>query len=138
MNNKRYLTRRQAHEYIRNAGVPITGNSLKDHAHRGTGPKYSFINGRCLYPPEELDAWIAGAAVVCDSHTKKFRPLTNATYESSEEFSAAQDAFRRYISETVNPVRAKYKLEQISDTAARECFRILLDGKWNAVSEEAK
>lgn len=50
-------------------------------------------------------------------------------FESTEEFFAAQDAFRRDVRDRINPIRREHGLEEISDVAARECFR-LLDEKW--------
>lgn len=51
-----------ATEYVRANGVPIGDGGLKDLAHRGRGPRYSIINGRAVYTPADLDAWIAEQA----------------------------------------------------------------------------
>lgn len=46
-------------------------------------------------------------------------------FKNTEEFYAARDDFRRYVADQVNPCRRASGLEEISDDAARECFRIL-------------
>lgn len=45
-------------------------------------------------------------------------------FTNTEEFYAAQDDFRRFLATQVNPCRRASGLEEISDIAARECFRI--------------
>lgn len=57
-----YLDRDAARDHIRSRGVPIGENALKDHASRGTGPKYAIINKRAVYTREWLDEWIDGQA----------------------------------------------------------------------------
>lgn len=72
MQQKKYLTDPEAHNAIRDRGVPIGKNALKDHRSRGTGPKYAIINGRALYTTEWIDAWIAEqAARPLRRHRKK-------------------------------------------------------------------
>lgn len=53
------MTRAGATDYLNNhyRGI-VKGDGLKDHASRGTGPKYSIVNGRACYRREDLDAWI--------------------------------------------------------------------------------
>lgn len=58
----RFLTRKLAAEYLNRIGVPIKGAGLKDHANRGTGPKYAIINGSALYMHKDLDEWVAAQA----------------------------------------------------------------------------
>lgn len=53
-----YKHRDGARDFLREKGVPIGENALKDHAARGTGPRYTIINGRALYTEADLIAWI--------------------------------------------------------------------------------
>ena len=46
-------------------------------------------------------------------------------FDKAEEYFAAQDEFRRYIADQVNPARVLNDLPPIDDHAARECFRIV-------------
>lgn len=46
-------------------------------------------------------------------------------FDSSDAYFLAQDEFRRYIEDRVNPARAMNGLSPIGDHEARECFRIL-------------
>jgi hypothetical protein len=56
---QKYLVEIEARDYIRDErGVPMGDNAMKDHRAKGTGPKYTIINGRCLYTREWCDAWI--------------------------------------------------------------------------------
>jgi hypothetical protein len=57
-----YLDRDGARDYLREGGVRIGDNALKDHASRDSGPAYRVINGRALYLREDLDAWVAEQA----------------------------------------------------------------------------
>lgn len=57
-----YLDAAGARDYIRARSVPIGDNALKDHRSRGTGPRYTIINGRCLYTREWCDEWIEAQA----------------------------------------------------------------------------
>ena len=59
---KPYISRETARDYLREQGVPIGDKSLKDHANRGSGPRYAIINGRALYKPAWLDEWLADQA----------------------------------------------------------------------------
>jgi len=59
---QKYLDRDGARDFLRERGIPIGENSLKDHAARGTGPHYVHINGRALYTEADLLAWIEGQA----------------------------------------------------------------------------
>lgn len=55
----RYRTRADATAYLTSQhGVPVSNTTLRTHASRGTGPRYSMINGRALYRDEDLDAWV--------------------------------------------------------------------------------
>lgn len=58
-------------------------------------------------------------------------------WPTTEHYYAAQDDFRRYIRDKVNPARAKAGLSEIRDEEARECFRIIdqfLD-RWMGTAE---
>lgn len=57
-----YLDRDRSRDFIREQGIPIGDNALKDLATRGTGPAYVLINGRALYTRESLLAWIESQA----------------------------------------------------------------------------
>jgi hypothetical protein len=46
-------------------------------------------------------------------------------FATTEEFYVAQDRFRAYIADEVNPARVKAGLSEIRDDEARECFRII-------------
>ena len=53
----RYLTRREAAEYLNGRGFPTTWRSLQKYATAGGGPVYRIFGNRALYTPEDLDAW---------------------------------------------------------------------------------
>ena len=55
----KYRDRKGARIRILDAGIPMGEGGLKDHASRGTGPRYVIINGRALYTDDDIDAWIA-------------------------------------------------------------------------------
>jgi hypothetical protein len=57
-----YRDRDGARDFLRQQGVPIGENALKDLASRGTGPAYTIINGRALYRDPDLLEWIADQA----------------------------------------------------------------------------
>ena len=48
-----------------------------------------------------------------------------SAFDTTEEYYARQDEFRRYIKNKVNPARTAHGLKEIDDDSARECFRIL-------------
>lgn len=56
--NEPFLTRKAAAEYINSTGVPMTECGLANHASRGTGPKYSMVNGRAIYRRSDLAPWL--------------------------------------------------------------------------------
>jgi hypothetical protein len=59
----RYLDRKAAAQYlVEQCGVRTTAQGLADKASKRTGPRYSIINGRALYLPADLDAWVAEQA----------------------------------------------------------------------------
>lgn len=57
-----FYSRDRARDRIRERGVPIGEDGLKDHASRGTGPRYSIVNGRAVYTAADLDSWIEAQA----------------------------------------------------------------------------
>jgi hypothetical protein len=54
---RRLLTRRQAVEYLRERGFPITVGMLARYASNGTGPRYSRFSKFSLHEAKDLDAW---------------------------------------------------------------------------------
>lgn len=58
----KYLDRDGARDYLREQGVPIGDNALKDLHRRSSGPRYAIINGRALYTRDDLQAWVAEQA----------------------------------------------------------------------------
>jgi hypothetical protein len=55
----KFIDRSTATDYLRrDRGLRLTANTLKDRAHRGTGPRFRIINGRALYLHADLDAWV--------------------------------------------------------------------------------
>jgi hypothetical protein len=57
-----YLTRPRAAEHLTSCGAETTAQGLADRASKGTGPRYSIINGRALYTKADLDTWLAEQA----------------------------------------------------------------------------
>ena len=54
----KYLTRREAAEYLTEGGFKISPNTLQKMATVGGGPTYQIFGIRSLYTPENLDAWV--------------------------------------------------------------------------------
>lgn len=59
MNEKPYLTRAEAAEYITRMGAQTTKNTLQKFASVGGGPVYRRFGNKALYTRADLDAWIA-------------------------------------------------------------------------------
>ncbi len=59
-----YLDRIGARDFLRAQGVPVGDAALANLASDGKGPRYSIINGRALYKPADLTAWIEAQANV--------------------------------------------------------------------------
>lgn len=59
----RYRTRQLAAEFLTaQTTIRITEQALADKAHRGTGPKYTIVNGRALYTEGDLLTWVSDQA----------------------------------------------------------------------------
>ena len=63
----KYLTRKQATEYLRERGVtvgkgvtvhPVSNGYLRSVAAAGTGPQFRYLGLHPVYTKEDLDAWI--------------------------------------------------------------------------------
>ncbi|MHA6731185.1 helix-turn-helix transcriptional regulator [Devosia sp. A369] len=54
-----YLTRNQVAERY-----PISAHTLAKLASQGKGPRYFKPTDKCLYRPEDIEAWIEAAAVL--------------------------------------------------------------------------
>jgi hypothetical protein len=57
---ERFLSRKEAAEFIVNRGLPITKNTLDKMATLGGGPVHRKFGLRAVYRPEDLVAWIDG------------------------------------------------------------------------------
>jgi hypothetical protein len=53
-----FLDRNRATSFVRETGVPVGNTALANLASDGKGPRYSIINGRALYRPDDLLAWV--------------------------------------------------------------------------------
>jgi hypothetical protein len=51
------LTRREAVEYLRERGFPVTVGMLARYASNGTGPRYTRFSKFSLHKPADLDVW---------------------------------------------------------------------------------
>lgn len=58
-NQKKFLTRPQAAEYLKDVGIPRSKNTLQKDATVGGGPRYQIFGNRALYSVDDLDDWIA-------------------------------------------------------------------------------
>jgi hypothetical protein len=68
------LIRKDAAEYLtKKSGVPFKPEGLAALATKGTGPAYSFVNGRAVYETEALDQWLA-AQLAAKSPAARNRP----------------------------------------------------------------
>jgi hypothetical protein len=56
---RRLLTRKQAVEYLRERGFPITMGMLARYASNGTGPRYTRFSKFSLHEPADLDIWVS-------------------------------------------------------------------------------
>jgi hypothetical protein len=68
-----YLDRKRAREFLTECGVDIGTSKLGDLAAAAQGPKYSIVNGRCLYTRENLLAWLAQEASKPPTECKRGR-----------------------------------------------------------------
>ena len=58
MTIKKYYTRRESAEYLRNRGVPCSEKTLAKMAVLGGGPEYSIYGRNAVSTAEQLDAHI--------------------------------------------------------------------------------
>jgi hypothetical protein len=54
----RYLSRREAAEYVTERGLQYSANTLQKLASLGGGPVYRRWGNRAVYTPDDLDTWI--------------------------------------------------------------------------------
>lgn len=69
-----YLDRIGARDYVRAQGIPVGDTSFANLASDGKGPRYSIINGRALYKPADLNAWIEAQANVTRRRRRRDQP----------------------------------------------------------------
>lgn len=60
-NGSRYLTRREAAQYL-----GVSRRSLDNWATRGEGPRFFKIGRAARYRVSDLESWIEARAVACD------------------------------------------------------------------------
>jgi len=77
---KRYLTRKEAAEYVKEKGLPCAPSSLCTWATTGGGPNFRKFGRNVVYLPEELDVWIDSRlsgpkASTCDSGHSRVRAV---------------------------------------------------------------
>lgn len=53
----RYLSRKEAAEYLAERGLRISHTTLQKFATVGGGPTYRRFGSRAVYTPADLDAW---------------------------------------------------------------------------------
>jgi hypothetical protein len=58
MTTKKYLTRREAAQYLRDLGVPASPATLAKQATVGGGPDYALFGNKAIYTPAQLDAHV--------------------------------------------------------------------------------
>jgi hypothetical protein len=56
----KYLTRKQAAQFLTEEGFPIAVSTLSSMASRGGGPAYQLFNGKAMYEPRKLLEWATG------------------------------------------------------------------------------
>jgi len=59
MGPEQYKRRREAAEYIRERGIPISASTLAKYACLGGGPEMRYFGRIPLYEIAALDAWVA-------------------------------------------------------------------------------
>ncbi len=75
----RYLTRRQAADYLTDYGIPCAAKTLAKYACQGGGPRYIKYGLRVLYRPEDLLAWALAQCSVRSSTSDPGSPLAAPT-----------------------------------------------------------
>ena len=58
MNNKRFLSRSEASDYLVNRGLRVARQTLAKFAVTGEGPAYRSFGTRVVYDPADLDHWV--------------------------------------------------------------------------------
>jgi hypothetical protein len=58
----KFYGRDAATQFLREQGVVLSDSALNNLAWGEAGPRYQIVNGRCLYKPADLLAWIKKAA----------------------------------------------------------------------------
>jgi hypothetical protein len=53
----KYLTRKQAAQFLTEEGFPIAVSTLASMASRGGGPAYQLFNSKAMYEPRKLLEW---------------------------------------------------------------------------------
>lgn len=61
--DKVYLSRLEAAEYLRGLGVSIGVNTLARLAWRNRGPRYRIVCRRAFYTADDLKGWLEARAV---------------------------------------------------------------------------
>ncbi|MEW5728283.1 MAG: helix-turn-helix domain-containing protein [Pseudomonadota bacterium] len=56
--SERYLTRREASEYLKQKGLPVAPTTLAKYVTVGGGPIYQSFGRMARYRPSDLDAWV--------------------------------------------------------------------------------
>lgn len=70
---QRYLSRKEASEYLKALGLPVAVRTLAKWAVQKEGPQFCYFNGRTVrYPRESLEAWI----------NEKIGPLRRSTSDT--------------------------------------------------------
>lgn len=69
------FTTRQAVEYLKKAGFPVSKPTLERYRAKGTGPVYLRIAKRVFYPQSALDEFVNGTPVF----PTQSEPSTTAT-----------------------------------------------------------
>lgn len=71
------LIRKDAAAYLtEKSGVTFKPEGLAALATKGTGPDYSFLNGRAVYEVDALDAWLAAQLAAKRPATKRSPRVT--------------------------------------------------------------
>ena len=56
---KKYLSRGEAAQYVKEKGLPLSKNTLQKYATVGGGPKFFKFGRRAVYCREDLNKWIS-------------------------------------------------------------------------------
>lgn len=67
----KYLTRKEACDYLNARGFPLSHKTLQKMATVGGGPPYQIFGRHALYTPENLDAWAHERLSVPRSNTSE-------------------------------------------------------------------